>query len=111
MYENRRTIATGMETLTSLPAAADLDLSTVLHALSDPVRLGIVRELHGCEGERPCGSFDVPVAKSTLTHHLRVLREAGVIAQRHCGTSRMTALRTDDLEGRFPGLLRAVTGS
>jgi DNA-binding transcriptional ArsR family regulator len=110
MFEIRRTIVRAVETLTlTQPGAADLDLPTVLHALSDPVRLEIVQELYASDGERACGSFEVPVAKSTLTHHFRVLREAGIICQRHSGTSRMSKLRREDLERRFPGLLAAVT--
>ncbi|MGH2716229.1 MAG: ArsR/SmtB family transcription factor [Thermoleophilaceae bacterium] len=89
------------------PARDDLDLATVLHALSDPVRLGIVAGLAAGE-ERTCGSFDVKVSKSTCTHHFRVLREAGLIQQRHQGTMRLNSLRRDDLEARFPGLLGTI---
>ena len=65
-----------------VPATAEaLDLATILHALSDPVRLRIVAQLSD-GGERTCGSLEVPVAKSTCSHHFRVLREAGVVAQR-----------------------------
>ena len=90
------------------PRLDELDLVGVLHALSDPIRLEIVRELADSGDGRPCGSFDVPVTKSTLTHHFRVLREAGVLAQRHDGTSKLCTLRAGDLEQRFPGRLRAV---
>src|SRR5947209_1056667 len=90
------------------PRAEDLELPVVLHALSDPVRLEIVRSLRECGDERRCGTFDVPVTKSTLTHHFRVLREAGVIAQRQEGTARLTRLRTGDLEQRFPGVLEPI---
>jgi DNA-binding transcriptional ArsR family regulator len=79
----------------------------VLHALSDPVRLRIVAALADT-GEQTCGSIDLPVAKSTCTHHFRALREAGVINQREVGTARVNSLRHDDLEARFPGLLRTV---
>lgn len=48
--------------------------------------------------ERACGTFPVDVAASTLTHHFRVLREAGVIRQREEGNRRWTTLRGDDLE-------------
>src|SRR6266511_1309095 len=85
----------------------EASLERVLHALSDPVRLRIVTALAD-KGERTCGSFDVPVTKSTCTHHFRVLREAGVIRQRHEGTTRLNALRRDDLEARFPGLLASI---
>ncbi len=89
------------------PARAEMSLAPVLAALSDPVRLHIVCMLaNGCE--LSCGSFGLPIPKSTLTHHLKVLREAGVITQRPVGTSRMTRLRRDDLDARFPGLLDSV---
>jgi DNA-binding transcriptional ArsR family regulator len=90
------------------PAREDIDLAAVLHALSDPVRLRIVVDLRASGDERRCGSFDAPVTKSTLTHHFRVLREAGVISQRQDGTARLSRLRSGDLGTRFPGLLEAV---
>jgi DNA-binding transcriptional ArsR family regulator len=90
------------------PAREELEIGAVLHALSDPVRLRIVGALAEAGGERSCGSFDLPVTKSTCTHHLRVLREAGVITQRQSGTTRLNALRKRDLEARFPGLLATV---
>jgi DNA-binding transcriptional ArsR family regulator len=90
------------------PAREDLELAAVLHALSDPHRLEIIRMLAADPQPRPCGTFGLDVSKSTLTHHFRVLREAGVIEQQRVGTSKLTSLRRDDLEGRFPGLLDAV---
>jgi DNA-binding transcriptional ArsR family regulator len=93
------------------PATADIELPTVLHALSDPQRLRIVRKLSADPEPRPCGSFDVNVSKSTCTHHFRVLREAGVIEQEVLGTARLNSLRREDLDERFPGLLDAVLTS
>ena len=90
------------------PRRSELELGTVLHALSDPVRLKIVAALAASGGEPTCGSFDVPVTKSTCTHHFKVLRDAGVIQQRQAGTSRLNTLRRDDLEARFPGLLETI---
>jgi DNA-binding transcriptional ArsR family regulator len=89
------------------PATEELDLATVLHALSDPLRLSIVRDLAEA-GSCSCGAFAVPVAKSTLSHHLKVLREAGVTLTEPTGTQRVVSLRTEDLNARFPGLLDAV---
>jgi DNA-binding transcriptional ArsR family regulator len=89
------------------PEAAELDLLDVLHALSDRTRMSIVQTLHA-EPERACGTFPVDVAPSTLSHHFRVLREAGVIYQREDGTRRWTSLRRADLETRFPGLLDRI---
>ena len=90
------------------PCCAELELSAVLHALSDPVRLRIVAELARGDGECTCGSIDLPVTKSTCTHHFKVLREAGVIHQRQQGTTRLNKLRRSDLEARFPGLLATI---
>ena len=90
------------------PTKEQLELPAVLHALSDPQRLQIVRVLAEAGEPRRCGSFGLPVSKSTATHHFRVLREAGVIRQHAEGTARMSALRTNDLNERFPGLLDAV---
>ena len=69
------------------PSRTELELGAVLHALSDPVRLMIVAELARGEREYTCGSFALPVTKSTCTHHFKVLREAGVIQQRQQGTT------------------------
>ena len=89
------------------PSRAELELSAVLHALSDPARLEIVRRLaHGDEWS--CGRFDLGLSKATLSHHFRVLRESGVIRTRAEGRKRLLSLRDDDLEDRFPGLLAAV---
>jgi DNA-binding transcriptional ArsR family regulator len=90
------------------PSRDEIELSVVLHALSDPVRLAMVRGLAGALDGRTCGSFDVPVTKSTCTHHFKVLREAGVIRQRHQGTTRVNTLREEDLDARFPGLLATI---
>jgi DNA-binding transcriptional ArsR family regulator len=94
------------------PTRGEIELGAVLHALSDPVRLKIVAALAaGEDAPRTCGSFDVPVSKSTCTHHFKVLREAGVIRQEHEGTARLNTLRHDDLEARFPGLLETILKS
>jgi DNA-binding transcriptional ArsR family regulator len=91
-----------------VPAGSDtLDLATVLHALSDPIRLLIVAKLADGK-EHTCGSFGLPIAKSTSSHHFRVLREAGVVQQRIDGKCRLNRLRAEQLEQRFPGLLDAV---
>jgi DNA-binding transcriptional ArsR family regulator len=94
------------------PETSEIRIESVLQALADPIRLRIVRELArlGCDGA-PCGSIDLPVTKSTRTHHLRILREAGVINVRPAGTSRISTLRRDDLDARYPGLLDSILGA
>ena len=92
------------------PDVEEIQLAAVLHALSDPMRLRIVTGLAG-GASRTCKSFDLPVTKSTCTHHFRVLREAGLIRQRLEGTTRLSSLRQEDLEQRFPGLIDSVLGA
>ena len=89
------------------PTRAELELGAVLHALSDPMRLRIVAGLARGDA-RSCGSFELPVTKSTCTHHFKVLREAGVIRQEVRGRQRMITLRRDDIDARFPGLLGSI---
>jgi DNA-binding transcriptional ArsR family regulator len=92
----------------SYPTREDLQLVDVLHALSDPVRLEIVRNLAEAEGEIACGQIPLPVGKSTTSHHYKVLREAGVASCRDEGARRFHSLRREDLDARFPGLLDTV---
>jgi DNA-binding transcriptional ArsR family regulator len=111
LFDQRRTIPLEMsDHLPKQPAAEELELPAVLHALSDPVRLQIVRSLAD-RGACNCGTFAVPVAKSTLSHHLRVLREAGITLTEPSGTQRVVSLRRGELDERFPGLLDAVLGA
>jgi DNA-binding transcriptional ArsR family regulator len=86
------------------------DLVTVLQALSDPVRLEIVRQLAGCSENAAitCGQLELEVSKSTASHHLKALRSAGIVAEREEGTRKFTWLRKADMEERYPGLLASV---
>src|SRR5215212_9590099 len=90
------------------PPREELELPSVLHALSDPARLEIVRRLAVGTEEWSCGRFELGLSKATLSHHFRVLREAGVVRTRPDGRKRLLSLRSDDLNARFPGLLDAV---
>jgi DNA-binding transcriptional ArsR family regulator len=89
------------------PSCEELELPAILHALSDPARLQIVRKLADGD-ECTCGTFDLGLSKATLSHHFRVLRESGVVRTRPDGRKRMLSLRDEDLNDRFPGLLQAV---
>ena len=82
-------------------------LPDVLYALSDPLRLRIVRQLAE-EGDASCGTFEVRMPKSSLSHHFKVLRDAGVIGTYSEGVKRINTLRRDELDATFPGLLDAV---
>ena len=82
-------------------------LTNVLYALSDPVRLRIVRHLAE-HGDAACGTFGIRMPKSSLSHHFKVLRESGVIATHSEGVRRINVLCRTDLDSAFPGLLDSV---
>jgi|1186.fasta_scaffold301751_2 DNA-binding transcriptional ArsR family regulator len=106
--EHAATIGGTVSVRTVPQPPATLQATTVLHALADPVRLELVRRLYDERQPIACGTFDAGVAKSTLSHHFRILREAGVIAtERQAGRS-MNSLRRQELDAAFPGLLRAL---
>jgi DNA-binding transcriptional ArsR family regulator len=92
------------------PAREEIRIEQVLAALGDPVRLLFVRQLAKVPGVA-CGAIPLPVTKSTRTHHLRILREAGVISMRAEGTRRIAVLRRDDLDALYPGLLDGILGA
>lgn len=71
------------------------------------MRLEIVRRLADQE-ELPCAALCIPIAKSTLSHHFKILRDAGVLHCRKEGTQHINSLRRQELDDRFPGLLDAV---
>jgi DNA-binding transcriptional ArsR family regulator len=89
------------------PDANDIRLERVLYALSDEVRLSIVRQL-AREGAASCAALDGGRPKSSMSHHFRVLRECGVVRTRSEGVTHMNELRQTDLDRRFPGLLSAI---
>lgn len=91
------------------PDLTSVDLSTLLGALADPVRLSVVRQLAQAGGV-VCGQFDAlsEVSISTLSHHLKVLRAAGVLRVTPNGSFRRHELRADEINDRFPGVLSAI---
>ena len=92
------------------PDLAEVELVTVLGALADPVRVEIVRQLAGCtKGEGlACGQMELPVGKSTTSHHLKVMTAAGLLKSREEGTRKYVSLRRKELEQHFPGLIELV---
>jgi DNA-binding transcriptional ArsR family regulator len=89
------------------PDIKQISLAGVLYALGDPVRLEIVRRLANNQ-EQCCADFDFAIAKSTMSHHFKILRESGVVWTRKEGTQHLNSLRRQDLDALFPGLLDAV---
>ena len=95
-------------TVLAHPDLRDVPVTDVLFALSDPARLAIVRELaDGPQDMASCAAVpDMP--KSTRSHLMKVLREAGVIRNEPVGRNRRISLRRDELDAVYPGLLDAV---
>lgn len=91
------------------PDPESFELERILYALSDPVRLEIVRHLAGV-AEATCGELDGGRPKSSVSHHFRVLRDSGLVHTRNVGTTHMNSLRGEELDARFPGLLAAILG-
>jgi DNA-binding transcriptional ArsR family regulator len=93
------------------PAAEDFQLPRVLAALAEPNRLATVRYV-ARSGEACCSEViqeaGLAMTKSTFSHHLRILREAGVLTKRIRGTKGYTQLRKADLDRRFPGLMDVI---
>lgn len=92
------------------PAAEDIRLERVMGVLSEPLRLTIVQRLLRAseDFDQTCGWFGFDRPKSTLTHHFKALREAGLITQRQYGLERRSRVRLDDLDQRFPGLIDLI---
>jgi DNA-binding transcriptional ArsR family regulator len=91
------------------PDPDSFELERILYALSDPVRLEIVRHLAGVAAAT-CGELDGGRPKSSVSHHFRVLRDSGLVHTRNVGTTHMNSLRGEELDARFPGLLSAILG-
>jgi DNA-binding transcriptional ArsR family regulator len=89
------------------PLPSDFVLERLLYALSDPVRMEIVRCL-ATVPEASCGDLDGGRPKSSVSHHFRVLRDAGLVHTRNVGTTHMNSLRSEELNTRFPGLLDCI---
>ena len=87
----------------------DVSLQHALEAVADPVRRSILRTLAAePDFSRACGTFDLPVAKATASHHFAVLRAAGLLEQVDQGSRRLNRLRREEFDARFPGLLALV---
>ena len=94
------------------PAAEDITVEGILHALADPVRMHIFAEIAAAGGPVTCSPFldagPRPVPKSTLSQHFRVLRDAGLIRSERKGVEMHNFVRAEDLHPRFTKLLQAV---
>jgi len=94
------------------PSLDDITVEGIMHALADPARVAIFASIAGSNCSRTCSNFlhmterDIP--KSTLSHHFKALREAGLIRSERRGVEMHNTSRCAELDGRFPGLIQAI---
>src|SRR6267154_3670375 len=94
------------------PAMEDVTVEGILHALSDPVRVAIYADIVGAGCSQNCSNFlkvsEKEIPKSTLSQHFKALREAGLIRGERGGVEMQNTSRCAEIEGRFPGLIKAI---
>ena len=94
------------------PPIEDVTVEAILHALSDPVRVAIFTDLATSTCSYNCSNFlnvtEKKIPKSTLSHHFKALREAGLIWAERRGVEMHNTSRCSEIESRFPGLLAAI---
>ena len=97
------------------PAIEDVPVEAILHALADPVRVALFTEIVGAECSHSCTALasgaKQPIPKSTLSQHMRVLREAGLIRGERKGTEMRNTSRCAEVDARFPGLIQAIASA
>jgi DNA-binding transcriptional ArsR family regulator len=97
------------------PSIEDVTVEGILHALSDPVRVAIYADIVGSACSQTCSTFlqvnEKVIPKSTLSLHFKILREAGLIRGERHGVEMLNTSRCDEIEERFPGLIRSIIGA
>jgi DNA-binding transcriptional ArsR family regulator len=97
------------------PSIEDVTVEGVLHALSDPVRAHIFADIAQARCAQTCSNYlevsDRSVPKSTLSQHFKALREAGLIRSERKGVEMHNTSRCEEIDQRFPGLLKAILGA
>src|SRR6266436_2921668 len=94
------------------PSIDDVSVEGILHALADPVRVAIFSRIVGSACSHTCSTFldvgEKSIPKSTLSHHFKALREAGLIRGERRGVEMHNSSRCAEIEKRFPGLVAAI---
>ena len=98
-----------MKTVTH-PQVQDLDLTKIFQALGDPTRLKLVRML-AAEEDLSCSVLCLGRPKSSMSHHFKVMIDAGLLRVDVAGNTHKNNLRLNDLESRFPGLMTSILRS
>lgn len=94
------------------PKIEDVTVEGVLYALSDPVRVKIYMQIAAAECPKICSDFlavmgrELP--KSTLSHHFRILREAGLIKSEKRGVELHNTTRCKELKSKFGTMIMGI---
>ena len=87
----------------------------LLSALADPVRLSFVRQLADNDGICACDFSECcDVSQPTISHHLKVLRDAGIVTSERQGTNIVYSLSPDfsrrwsDIGASLAGLVQVA---
>ena len=90
------------------PAMEQVELIEILYALADPTRMEIVVRLAKAGRKLTCGELDLNRPKSSMSHHFKILRSAGLVETVVDGTEHMNSLRLEEIEQKYPGVLESV---
>lgn len=94
------------------PKVKDITLEGILHALSDPIRVYILRDLVKDSCAKMCTSFikvnNRTLAKSSLSQHIKILREAGLIRTEKVGVEMRNTPRCAEIQSRFGDLVEHI---
>ena len=93
------------------PTMEQVELTDIMYALADPTRLEIVLMLAQAGKKLTCGEINLNRPKSSMSHHFKILRSAGLVETLIEGTEHMNSLRLEEVEGKYPGVLTAVLKS
>ncbi len=90
------------------PNIDQVELTDIMYALADPTRLEIVALLANAGKQMTCGEINLNRPKSSMSHHFKILRSAGLVETLIEGTEHMNSLRLEEVESKYPGVLNAV---
>lgn len=90
------------------PNIEQVELIEILYALADPTRMEIVVRLAKAGRKLTCGELDLNRPKSSMSHHFKILRSAGLVETLVDGTEHMNSLRLEEIEQKYPGVLQSV---
>lgn len=90
------------------PTIEQVELTDIMYALADPTRLEIIALLAKAGKKLTCGEINLNRPKSSMSHHFKILRGAGLVQTLIEGTEHMNSLRLEEIEKKYPGVLSAV---